>query len=150
MLIFSCYWLFYFIYLFTSLFHAKIWQKSSASVSSSKGKSPQDVKGTTKQQQFSRLNNLTRTSVKCNNQTQDANGQGQGPNPGEVTEGSARKQLSPEDQQQLVELVQENMERNHVKQLRWGGATYQSFKKKKFTCFPNLNPRPLLDVERGG
>ncbi|XP_025115691.1 protein naked cuticle homolog 1-like isoform X2 [Pomacea canaliculata] len=94
--------------------------------SSSKGKSPQDVKGTTKQQQFSRLNNLTRTSVKCNNQTQDANGQGQGPNPGEVTEGSARKQLSPEDQQQLVELVQENMERNHVKQLRRHHSEYHN------------------------
>ncbi|KAK7115043.1 hypothetical protein V1264_000989 [Littorina saxatilis] len=73
--------------------------------------------------QFSKLNNLTRTTVKVNNQTQEAASQAQAQVQGQV-EGQGegvppgRKQLSAEDQQQLAELVQENMERNHVKQLR--------------------------------
>ncbi|XP_076449911.1 uncharacterized protein LOC143286177 isoform X2 [Babylonia areolata] len=66
---------------------------------------------------FSKLNNLTRATVKVNNQTQEAAGQGQGQAEASGS-GLGRKHLSLEDQQQLVELVQENMERNHVKQLR--------------------------------
>lgn len=67
-------------------------------------------------QQFSKLNNLTRTNVKCNNQVQEAAGQSQSQVEGNGA--TARKQLTPEDHQQLAELVQENMERNHVRQLR--------------------------------
>ena len=83
--------------------------------SGSKAKTSKESPKTPKQQQFSKLNNLTRATVKVNNQTQEAASQGQGQGQGEA---SGRKQLSLEDQQQLAELVQENMERNHVKQLR--------------------------------
>nr|KAG5713056.1 hypothetical protein BaRGS_021850 [Batillaria attramentaria] len=88
--------------------------------SGSKAKTSKDSPKAAKQQQFSKLNNLTRTNVKVNNQTQEAAGQGQSQSQVQGQDGgvSGRKQLSPEDQQQLVELVQENMERNHVKQLR--------------------------------
>lgn len=63
----------------------------------------------TKKKDITKLNNLTSNqtpSAKCNNETV-----GQVPS---VT----RSRLSSKEHQELAELVQENMERNHIKQLR--------------------------------
>ncbi|XP_050396424.1 protein naked cuticle homolog 1 isoform X2 [Patella vulgata] len=87
-------------------------QLHSARISSAKSKDSPKVKDgktkeTIKAKDFAKLNNLTtqQLNVKCNNEKQTPNGK-------------TRNQLSLEDQQQLAELVQENMERNHIKQLR--------------------------------
>ena len=97
---------------------------------SSKSKdSPSKVK------EFSKLNNLTATHVQlpakqCNSDAQckdrvksQCQGQGhcvKGQNQcqGKDCAETKRIQLTTQEQQQLVELVQENMERNHIKQLR--------------------------------
>ncbi|KAJ8302889.1 hypothetical protein KUTeg_019285 [Tegillarca granosa] len=73
------------------------------------------LKESQKVKEFSKLNNLTQANVqlpaKHNNETQ-----GQSQQQGQSC--SKRIQLTSQEQQQLAELVQENMERNHVKQLR--------------------------------
>ncbi|KAK3086743.1 hypothetical protein FSP39_022726 [Pinctada imbricata] len=88
-----------------------------------------------KPKEFSKLNNLTATHVQlpakqCNSDAQckdrvksPCKGQGQCAEgqkscQGQESAGTKRIQLTTQEQQQLVELVQENMERNHIKQLR--------------------------------
>lgn len=102
-----------------------------------KVKDSDKVKDTPKSKEFAKLNNnLTATHVQlpakqCNSDLQErVKGQCQnscqvkGHNPctahgqDNVCSGSKRIQLTSQERQQLVELVQENMERNHVKQLR--------------------------------
>ena len=85
------------------------------------------IKDTGKVKEFSKLNNLTGNLLKCNNETAQSQGQGQ-QSQGQQGQGHCaarnRNQLSAQDQQQLVELVQENMERNHIKQLRYDSLLF--------------------------
>lgn len=102
-----------------------------------KVKDSDKVKEVPKSKEFAKLNNnLTATHVQlpakqCNSDLQErVKGQCQnscqvkGHNPCTaqsqdfLCSGSKRIQLTSQERQQLVELVQENMERNHVKQLR--------------------------------
>ena len=64
----------------------------------------------TKKKDITRLNNLTSSQTppaKCNNETA-----------GQLS-AATRSRLSSKEHQELAELVQENMERNHIKQLRF-------------------------------
>ena len=64
----------------------------------------------TKKKDITRLNNLTSCTAplaKCNNETA-----------GQVSS-TTKSRLSSKEHQELAELVQENMERNHVRQLRY-------------------------------
>ncbi|ESO83044.1 hypothetical protein LOTGIDRAFT_169673 [Lottia gigantea] len=94
-------------------------QLHSARLASAKAKdSPKIKDGTTKDtlkpKDIAKLNNLTsQQNIKCNNEKQTTASVLPG-----LPNSKARNQLSLEDQQQLAELVQENMERNHIKQLR--------------------------------
>lgn len=111
--------------------------KSPSKVKKEKVKDSDKVKDVPKSKEFAKLNNnLTATHVQlpakqCNSDLQErVKGQCQnscqvkGHNPCTaqsqdfLCSGSKRIQLTSQERQQLVELVQENMERNHVKQLR--------------------------------
>ena len=63
-----------------------------------------------KKKDITKLNNLTSSQTapaKCNNETA-----------GQPSSVATRSRLSTKEHQELAELVQENMERNHIKQLR--------------------------------
>lgn len=111
--------------------------KSPSKGKKEKVKDSDKVKDVPKSKEFAKLNNnLTATHVQlpakqCNSDLQErVKGQCQnscqvkGHNPCTaqsqdfLCSGSKRIQLTSQERQQLVELVQENMERNHVKQLR--------------------------------
>ncbi|XP_022339408.1 uncharacterized protein LOC111134568 isoform X4 [Crassostrea virginica] len=112
-------------------------KKDKPSKDSDKVKDSPKVKDTPKSKEFAKLNNnLTATHVQlpakqCNSDLQERV-KGQCQNSCQVKghnlctaqgqdylcSGSKRIQLTTQERQQLVELVQENMERNHVKQLR--------------------------------
>ncbi|XP_041375345.1 protein naked cuticle homolog 2-like isoform X2 [Gigantopelta aegis] len=111
------------------------------------------TKDTGKVREFSKLNNLTGNLLKCNNET--AQGQGQG----QQTESHCmrnRNQLSVRDQQQLVELVQENMERNHIKQLRRHHSDCRNMsdhphhhkRRHRNHCSHNLDEKPKESQDR--
>ena len=74
----------------------------------------------TKKKDITRLNNLTSSqtpSAKCNNETA-----GQLPSAAKTVgqlPSTTKSRLSSKEHQELAELVQENMERNHVRQLRY-------------------------------
>ena len=69
----------------------------------------------TRKKDITKLNNLTSCSAplaKCNNETA-----------GQVSS-ATKSRLSSKEHQELAELVQENMERNHVRQLRYELLVY--------------------------
>ncbi|KAL3860192.1 hypothetical protein ACJMK2_010350 [Sinanodonta woodiana] len=69
------------------------------------------VKSSSKVKEFSKLNNLTRTNVKCTNETQVGQS-------GVKPKIPLCPQISTQEHQQLADLVQANMERNQIRQLR--------------------------------
>ncbi|XP_067652873.1 protein naked cuticle homolog 2-like isoform X1 [Haliotis asinina] len=94
-------------------------QRASPTKGKENGKSKESkTKDSIRIKELSKLNNFMQPgSAKVNNETQSAAAV-TGTKTTTTTTTTTRNQLSLEDQQQLVELVQENMERNHIKQLR--------------------------------
>ena len=70
----------------------------------------------TRKKDITKLNNLTSTQpplAKCSNETA-----GQSAAVSAAASAAAKSRLSTKEHQELAELVQENMERNHIRQLR--------------------------------
>ena len=66
----------------------------------------------TRKKDITKLNNLTSTQpplAKCSNETAGQSA---------AASAAAKSRLSTKEHQELAELVQENMERNHIRQLR--------------------------------